>query len=351
MGVKELVAVEGWPDTHASMLYKDNIADHTATEAGAAPRRRRGAGRAHDVAGVRLHQLDAHVHPRRHAQPVEPGAHTRRFVGWLGGRGRGRHDADLHRQRRRRVDPHPVGLQRAVRLQGQLRPGRRRRQLRRRPHVGSRARSAARCATRRATSTRSPARPTSIPPRCRSRRARTRRRWCRAPRSKRLRGLRAAWSSTLGFAVCDPEVEKRAHEAALALGRRRGHRAGRRRLPLPEAGSGVEHPVEHRRVREPPRGVPRAATKTVTPVSQAGFESIERLTSDQLMRAQQRRWELLRAIADVFDEVDLILTPTTATTAFKAEGPPPMEIAGQPRRRHGHRSRTPRRSTCRACPR
>jgi aspartyl-tRNA(Asn)/glutamyl-tRNA(Gln) amidotransferase subunit A len=33
MGVKELVAVEGWPDTHASMLYKDNIADHTATEA------------------------------------------------------------------------------------------------------------------------------------------------------------------------------------------------------------------------------------------------------------------------------------------------------------------------------
>ncbi len=33
MGVKELVAVEGWPDTHASMLYKDTIADHTATEA------------------------------------------------------------------------------------------------------------------------------------------------------------------------------------------------------------------------------------------------------------------------------------------------------------------------------
>ena len=53
------------------------------------------------------------------------------------------------------------------------------------------------------------------------------------------------------------------------------------------------------------------------------------MTSDQLMHAQQRRWELLRAIADVFDEVDLILTPTTATTAFVAEGPPPMEIAGQ----------------------
>ncbi|HEX6312644.1 MAG TPA: amidase, partial [Acidimicrobiia bacterium] len=33
----------------------------------------------------------------------------------------------------------------------------------------------------------------------------------------RLRGKRAAWSATLGYAVTDPEVEKRAHEAALAL--------------------------------------------------------------------------------------------------------------------------------------
>src|SRR5207253_3440305 len=57
--------------------------------------------------------------------------------------------------------------------------------------------------------------------------------------------------------------------------------------------------------------------------------TIERITADQLLRAQQRRWELLRAIADVFEHADLILTPTTATTAFKAEGPPPLEIAGQ----------------------
>ena len=31
----------------------------------------------------------------------------------------------------------------------------------------------------------------------------------------------------------------------------------------------------------------------------------------------------------MFDEVDILLTPTTATTAFVAEGPPPLEIAGQ----------------------
>ena len=28
--VKELVAVEGWPDTHAWMLYADALADHIA---------------------------------------------------------------------------------------------------------------------------------------------------------------------------------------------------------------------------------------------------------------------------------------------------------------------------------
>ena len=32
-----------------------------------------------------------------------------------------------------------------------------------------------------------------------------------------LRGKRVAWSSTLGFAVCDPDVEKLAQEAAYAL--------------------------------------------------------------------------------------------------------------------------------------
>ncbi|HMC70929.1 MAG TPA: amidase family protein, partial [Mycobacteriales bacterium] len=31
----------------------------------------------------------------------------------------------------------------------------------------------------------------------------------------------------------------------------------------------------------------------------------------------------------IFDEVDILLTPTTATTAFVAEGPPPFEIAGE----------------------
>ena len=38
----------------------------------------------------------------------------------------------------------------------------------------------------------------------------------------------------------------------------------------------------------------------------------------------------MRALVRVAEEADLILTPTTATTALLAEGKPPREIAGQP---------------------
>ena len=48
-----------------------------------------------------------------------------------------------------------------------------------------------------------------------------------------------------------------------------------------------------------------------------------------MLRALRRRDEVLAAIGSVFDSVDLLLTPTTATTAFVAEGPPPLEIGGQ----------------------
>ena len=60
-----------------------------------------------------------------------------------------------------------------------------------------------------------------------------------------------------------------------------------------------------------------------------GLKMIRDLNPEALLTALRRRDELLAAIAAVFDEVDLLFTPTTATTAFVAEGPPPLEIAGQ----------------------
>ena len=143
-----------------------------------------------------------------------------------------------------------------------------------------------------------------------------------------LRGKRVAWSSTLGFAVCDPEVEKRAHEARVRLDCRRRPAARRPRRPHSEAIAGVGHPLVDRRATHHAEAA-EGRLDDITPVPRAGFESTSRLTAEQLLTALRRRDEMLAAIGRVFDEVDLLLTPTVATTAFVAEGPPPMEIDGQ----------------------
>jgi aspartyl-tRNA(Asn)/glutamyl-tRNA(Gln) amidotransferase subunit A len=145
-----------------------------------------------------------------------------------------------------------------------------------------------------------------------------------------LRGKRAAWSSTLGFAVCDPDVEKLAHDAALALCADAGLELVEVDVRFPRPGgswslisniSGATHYGE--RVWSRP-------LEELTPVVRAGYETLRDVKMDSVLRALRRRDDLLAAIAAVFEEVDILLTPTTATTAFVAEGPPPFEIAGQP---------------------
>ena len=145
---------------------------------------------------------------------------------------------------------------------------------------------------------------------------------------EQLRGRRAAWSATLGFAFCDPEVERIAYAAAMALADDAGLEMVEVEPHLPKPGrswgivSGLDVAMSY---LEQARG----RMDDLTPVPRAGMEMIERITIDELLTAYRRRHELLVAIAAVFDEVDVLLTPTTATTAFVAEGPPPTEIAGR----------------------
>jgi aspartyl-tRNA(Asn)/glutamyl-tRNA(Gln) amidotransferase subunit A len=143
-----------------------------------------------------------------------------------------------------------------------------------------------------------------------------------------LHGKRVAWSSTLGYAVCDPEVEKLAHEAALALVANAGLQlvdvdAG---IPKPSRAWGILSSLE---VSSHHGEAAAGRLEDVTPIVRAGFESTQRLTPEQLLTALRRRDEMLAAIGEVFEHVDLLMTPTVATTAFVAEGPPPFDIGGQ----------------------
>ena len=255
MGVKELVAVEGWPDTHASMLYENNIADHTATEARAAAGSRRGARRAHDVTGVRVLELDAHVPARRHPQSLEPGTHTGRLFGGSAaavavgmmpictgsdGGGSIRTPSSYSGLFGFKVSFGRVGDSGRFDVSLLSVPG---------PICRS-VRDAARYVD-------AIAGPTDIDPTSLPKPPSYEEALLSGTAAARLRGLRAAWSATLGYALCEPDVEKRAHEAAIALCHDHGHRAGRCRLPLSPSGAGVEHPDEPRRVGQPSRAIPR----------------------------------------------------------------------------------------------
>jgi aspartyl-tRNA(Asn)/glutamyl-tRNA(Gln) amidotransferase subunit A len=52
-------------------------------------------------------------------------------------------------------------------------------------------------------------------------------------------------------------------------------------------------------------------------------------TLPRFARAWRHRQQLEEEVADLFDDIDVLLTPTTAVPAFAAEGPLPMEIDGR----------------------
>jgi aspartyl-tRNA(Asn)/glutamyl-tRNA(Gln) amidotransferase subunit A len=58
-------------------------------------------------------------------------------------------------------------------------------------------------------------------------------------------------------------------------------------------------------------------------------ENAPRLRAQHLGAATRRRHEVLVASADVFEHVDLVITPTTPTTAYVAEGTLRGDLAGE----------------------
>ena len=183
MGIKELAEVAGFPDTHASLLYRDQIAPRDGTEAA----RLCAAGAV--LVGLTTSPEFGSTNWTRsylHGVTRNPWHPERTPGGSSGGSAAAvasRHDADLLRQRRWRVHPHPRSYSGLFGFKVSF--GR----------VGDRGafdngscpspvRCAARCETRRVTSTRSRARPSPTRRRCRARRASTRTCCSRVMRSR-----------------------------------------------------------------------------------------------------------------------------------------------------------------------
>ncbi|MEX2268815.1 MAG: amidase [Acidimicrobiia bacterium] len=134
-----------------------------------------------------------------------------------------------------------------------------------------------------------------------------------------LRGLRVAWSSTLGYASAEPAVSSLAREAADALVDAAGLELVDIPVELPKPGTSwtvlgtvneMAHAYEDLRDR----------VHDLTDVLRMSVASFEHLRPEILLKAVRGKWATVAASAAVFEEVDLLLTPTTPTIAFEAEG-------------------------------
>jgi aspartyl-tRNA(Asn)/glutamyl-tRNA(Gln) amidotransferase subunit A len=144
----------------------------------------------------------------------------------------------------------------------------------------------------------------------------------------RLRGKRVAWSSTLGHAGTDPEVEKIVHDAALALVDEAGLELVDVRVEMPKPGvawgllSSLNTAAFHLDFES-------QHLDELEEVHRAGVEMMLHLRPPGLYKAVRRRHELLLAAARIWSDVDVLLTPTTPTTAFRAEGTLHGTVAGR----------------------
>jgi aspartyl-tRNA(Asn)/glutamyl-tRNA(Gln) amidotransferase subunit A len=146
--------------------------------------------------------------------------------------------------------------------------------------------------------------------------------------TERLRGKRAAWSSTLGYAGTDPEVEKIVHEAAMTLVDEAGLELVDIPVDMPKPGvawgllSAVNTAAFH-------LDFEREHLDELEEVHRAGVEMTMHLRPGGLYKAIRRRHDLLLASARIWSDVDVLLTPTTPTTAFQAEGTLTGSVAGR----------------------
>ncbi|HSL74715.1 MAG TPA: amidase [Ilumatobacteraceae bacterium] len=141
-------------------------------------------------------------------------------------------------------------------------------------------------------------------------------------------GLRAAWSADLGFVTLDPQVSDIAGRAAATLVDAAG---------LVDAGIEVRFDDFIRiyafmesadQFVDVPDGWEDRLDE-LDPLVVNGWRRNRDVTLPQFAKVERARRELELQVAALFDDVDVLLTPTNPCAPFAAEGPMPTEIAGQ----------------------
>src|SRR5204863_3725457 len=143
-----------------------------------------------------------------------------------------------------------------------------------------------------------------------------------------VRGLRARWSLDMGFALVDPEVAELTEAAARSLASAAG-------LVLDEEPIVLTDPVRAWLTTgaislwldiEDDMWPSRADDFTL--YVRQSLEQTETTTLRKYTRSIRAREQLEYDCARIFQDVDVVLCPTTAVPAFPAQGPPTSVIGG-----------------------
>ena len=140
--------------------------------------------------------------------------------------------------------------------------------------------------------------------------------------------LRIAWSPTLGYAVVQKDVMARVEEAVKSFAEM-GHSVEIWNEPLPDVADAWSA-LFNADIYGQLEGNLEKNRKELGRTLVVSLDQTKSLTMTDITAAQRVRTVVNRVLWELFDEYDLLLTPTMPTEAFAAEGPPPVEIDGRP---------------------
>ena len=140
--------------------------------------------------------------------------------------------------------------------------------------------------------------------------------------------LRIAFSPTLGYARVQKEVMELVEEAVKCF-EGMGHRVELWERAIPDVGDAWSNLMNfdlycllHQRLEEKKKEMGRTLVKAL--------DQVKSFSIEDHIEAQKVKTELNQIMGELFEQFDLVLTPTMPTEAFAAKGPPPGEIDGHP---------------------
>lgn len=142
-------------------------------------------------------------------------------------------------------------------------------------------------------------------------------------------GLRSAWSADLGFVTTDPDVVDIAARAAGTL----VDAAGLVDTGLDVAIDDFIRIYAFMESADQFVDVPddwEDRLDELDPLVRGGWDRNRTVTLPQFAKVEKARRGLELQVAELFEHIDVLLTPTNPCAPFAAEGPMPTEIGGQP---------------------